>query len=211
MKLTRIDELYLGDHYYLTPQDECYFLREYTARHGFDASETNQIIHNIKKTPDRRGRSEWRYKEQGLKRVATELKATLNPQWLRGATLVPIPPHLAKSDPLYDDRIAQILKLMDDGLGLDIRELVVQRANLDPSHGSASRPKPQELRNNYEIDESLCTPTPNAIGIVDDMLTAGAHFRAMKDMLGDRFPGVGVVGVFFARRITAQEDPAEGG
>lgn len=210
MKLTRIDKLYLGDHYYLTPQDECYFLREYTARQGFDASETNQIILNIKKTPDRRGRGEWRYKEQDLKRVANELKATLNPQWLRAATLVPIPPHLAKDDPLYDDRIAQILKLMDDGIGLDIRELVVQRANLDPSHGSTSRPKPQELLDNYEIDENLCTPTPKAIGIVDDVLTAGAHFRAMKDMLSDRFLGIGVVGVFFARRITAQEDPADG-
>lgn len=210
MKLTRIDELCLGDHYFLTVQDECYFLREYTAREKGPPSETNQIIHNIKKSPDRRGRPEWRYKEQDLKRVAAELKATLSPQWLRVATLVPVPPHVVKSDPLYDDRISQILKLMDGGIGLDIRELVVQRTTLDPSHGSASRPKPHELQGNYEIDEALCTPTPKAIGIIDDIVTAGAHFRAMKDMLGSRFPGISVVGIFFARRITAQEDPAEG-
>lgn len=59
LTLTRVDHLVLGEHHYLTAEDECYFLREYTARRAFDASETNQIIQNIKKPADRRGRPEW--------------------------------------------------------------------------------------------------------------------------------------------------------
>jgi predicted amidophosphoribosyltransferase len=206
LTLTRIDPLILGDHYYLTADDECYFLREYTARGGFAASETNQIIHNLKKPPDRRSRPEWFHKERALERAASELRAALNPAWLRAATMVPIPPHVAKGDPLYDDRVLQIANRMSDGTRIDVRELVVQIATVDPSHQSASRPRPNELRDNYRLDEGLCDPAPATIGILDDILTAGAHFRAIKDMLSERFPAVPVLGIFYARRIVAPEE-----
>jgi hypothetical protein len=211
LTLTRIDPLILGDHYYLTAEDECYFLREYTARGGFDASETNQIIQNLKKTPDRRGRQEWFYKERDIKRAASELRAALNPAWLRATTVVPIPPHVVKGDPLHDDRVLQIATLLGAGAKVDVRELVVQIATVDPSHQRASRPKPHELRANYRLEESLCAPAPTTIGILDDILTAGAHFRAIRDMLAERFPGVPVVGIFYARRIVAPSGEFGGG
>jgi predicted amidophosphoribosyltransferase len=169
----------------------------------FDASETNQIIQNLKKTPDRRGRQEWFYKERDIKQAASELRAALNPAWLRTATIVPVPPHVVKGDPMHDDRVLQIANLLGAGLTIDVREIVVQIATIDPSHQSASRPRPSELRANYRIDETCCEPAPTAIGIVDDMLTAGAHFRAIKDMLSGRFPTASVVGIFYARRIVA--------
>lgn len=157
LTLTRIDPLILGDHYYLTADDECYFLREYTARGGFDASETNQIIQNIKKSPDRRGRQEWFYEERDIKRAASELRAALNPTWLRSATIVPVPPHVVKGDPLHDDRVLQMATLLGAGAQIDVRELVVQLATTPPSHQSASRPRPFELRANYRLGISLCT------------------------------------------------------
>lgn len=206
LTLTRVDHLILGEHHYLTEDDECYFLREYTARRGFDASQTNQIIQNIKKTPDRRGRPEWFYKEQDLRRAASELRAALNPAWLRAATIVPVPPHVVKGDLLHDDRVLQIATLMGSGAKIDVRELVVQIATIDPSHQSASRPRPHELRANYRLEENLCDPAPSMIGILDDILTAGAHFRAIQGLLSERFPGVPVVGIFYARRIAV---PAE--
>lgn len=206
LTLTRVDSLILGDHYYLTADDECYFLREYTARGGFDASETNQIIQNIKKSPERRGRPEWFYKERDLQQAAAELRAALNPAWLRSATIVPVPPHVVKGDPLHDDRVLQIATLMGAGAKTDVRELIVQIATIDSSHQSASRPKPHELRAHYRVDETLCAPAPTTIGVLDDILTAGAHFRASKDILVERFPGVPVVGVFYARRIVAVEE-----
>jgi hypothetical protein len=206
LTLTRVDPLILGDHYYLTADDECYFLREYTARGGFDTSETNQIIQNLKKTPDRRGRQEWFYKERDIKRAASELSAALSPAWLRTATIVPVPPHVVKGDPMHDDRVVQIANLMGTGTTIDVREIVVQIATVDPSHQSTSRPRPHELRANYRIDETCCEPAPTAIGILDDVLTAGAHFRAIRDMLSERFGAVPVVGIFYARRIAPSRE-----
>ena len=51
-RLTKIDDLARPDHFYLTADDECYFLGEYTARKGFAFSPTNQLILNFKKSMD---------------------------------------------------------------------------------------------------------------------------------------------------------------
>jgi predicted amidophosphoribosyltransferase len=207
VKLTRIDDLTLVDHYHLTAEDECYFLREYTPRQGFSYSDTNNIVQNLKKGLDRRGKPEWSYKEQAIRRAAQELRAAWNPQSLRDATVVPIPPHTHRADPLYDDRVTQIAQLM----GANVREIIVQKTSLAASHDSASRPSPSQLRANYEIDEKACTPPPTSIVVLDDMLTAGAHFRAVSDMLKGRFPGVPLAGVFYARRVNLPEGAPEAG
>ena len=83
MKFTRIDQLYLPEHHFLRPDDDCYFLREYTAGKGFAGGQTNSIVTNLKKSPLKRGMPEWRHKEQALGLVADELRALrggLNPR-----------------------------------------------------------------------------------------------------------------------------------
>jgi hypothetical protein len=62
-RLTKIDELTRPDHTYLSPEDECYYLGEYTARKGYAFSPINDLVQNLKKPMDRRGKPEWRYKE----------------------------------------------------------------------------------------------------------------------------------------------------
>jgi len=42
---------------------------------------------------------------------------------------------------------------------------------------------------------------PKHIGLFDDVITAGSHFRAAKDLLQDRFPEAKIVGIFVARRV----------
>jgi predicted amidophosphoribosyltransferase len=210
VKLSRIDGLTLVDHYYLTAEDECYFLREYTPRQGFSYSDTNNLIHNLKKSMDRRGQPGWIYKEQAIRQVAQELRAAWNPQSLRDAAVVPVPPHTNKADPLYDDRVTQIAKL----IGANVREIIVQSASLAASHDSTSRPSPSQLRANYEIDESMCAPPLTSIVVLDDMLTAGAHFRAVSETLKERFPEIPVAGVFYARRVNMSQlspTPTDGG
>ena len=44
-------------------------------------------------------------------------------------------------------------------------------------------------------------PAPAAIAIVDDVLTAATHYRAMHTALSERLPSVPVVGFFIARRV----------
>ena len=85
--------------------------------------------------------------------------------------------------------------------GVDVGEIVRQTASTRSSHGSQQRVTVEELLEVYEIDETLCDPEPKAIAIVDDMLTAGTHFRAMADTLQVRFPDAKIIGLFIAGRV----------
>lgn len=200
----QVDELQLSDHYYLTSDDTCIYFREYTPRQSYEYSETNRLIHNFKKPVDRKGKNEYYYKDKAIDRIQQEIAGCLNKNWLLNATLVPIPPSKSKAHSLYDDRMTQVLK----GIGAwirgqcDVRELIVQTADMDAVHlHNDDRPTPDELRAIYEIDEDLTSPEPKSIGLFDDVITAGSHFRAAKDLLTQRFPGANVVGIFVARRV----------
>ena len=211
-RLTRIDDLTRSDHWYLTPEDECYFLGEYTARKGYAYSATNSLVLNFKKSMDRRDRPEWRYKEQAIARAADAFSGTLDSESLERLTFVPIPPSKARDHPLHDDRLTRMLRAMRNGPSLDIRELVVQTQSTDPVHDREVRPRPAEIEALYRIDEALSEPTPRIVALVDDLLTTGAHFRAAHSILSSRFPGCRILGLFIARRVpnTADLEDIEG-
>ena len=205
-RLTKIDELTRSDHFRISENDECYYLREYTSGGGFQFSDTNQLITNLKKSVDRRGRPEYQHKLRAIATAASELRANLNPDWLRQATLVPIPPSACRTDILFDDRMTQILLQTVANVGGDVRELIVARSSMMPAHLSNVRPGVEELMDNYQIDESLANPVPTIIGVFDDLLTAGSHFSAVKNVLSARFPGAPIIGIFIARRIFPSTD-----
>lgn len=186
---------------HLTAADQCYFLREYTAGRGYAGSETNHLILNLKKPPDRRGKPEWFYKERAIEQVADEFRASVNLSALRRVTLVPMPPSKAKSDPLYDDRMLQVLRAVDVEGQLDIRELLRNRESMDAAHTVTPRPSIADLIANLEVDDALAQPAPRSIALVDDVITTGAHFVAAKTVLESRFPAVPIRGLFVARRV----------
>lgn len=205
-RLLRVDEAILDDHTYLENDDPCYYLREYTSRLGYGYSETNSIISNIKKQMSRRHFPDWRYKCRDILRCARELRTAVGDNLLANITFVPIPPSDAKDDPAYDPRMTQMLRAL--GEGVDVRELLVQRQSVTPSHLSERRPTPNEIEANYlpDIAPALLAPVPRLIALVDDVLTTGAHFIAGKRFLANRFSGVQVVGIFIARRVFPPEE-----
>ena len=85
--------------------------------------------------------------------------------------------------------------------------MVNQRASTNASHevGPGDRVTLEELLDVYEIDETIVEPAPGQMAIVDDVLTAGTHYRAMHTILSQRFPGVPLVGIFIARRVFPDE------
>ena len=205
-RFTEIDELTRPDHYWLTDDDRCYFLGEYTARQGYAYSPTNQLIWNFKKTPDRRGRPEWRYKKQSIRQAAAAFRHALgeDPPPL---VLVPIPPSKARGDRLHDDRITQMLRAIWPDRNADVREMIVQSESTHAAHESSERPTPQQVEARYRIDDALAIPAPGSVAIVDDVLTTGAHFRGASAVLATRFPGVQIVGLFLARRVPDADLP----
>lgn len=87
-----------------------------------------------------------------------------------------------------------------------MRELIVQQTSTVPAHLSGEyRPRVSEILENYAIDERLAEPSPTAVGLFDDILTAGSHFKAAKVLLQQRFGDIPVVGIFIARRIFPAE------
>lgn len=198
--LTRLDELLLPEYRFLESSDECYFLREYTAGKGYAFSVTNDLILNFKKSPAVRETPQWFYKGQALDELARELQGALDLAWLRRATLVPMPPSKAPGHPEHDDRMLQLLRRLA-AAPLDIRELLVQAQSMSPAHASLARPRPEAIAANYRIAEPHAEPTPTTIGLFDDVLTTGAHFKAAQQVLRARFPGVPILGIFLARTV----------
>jgi hypothetical protein len=200
-KLTVIDDLLRRDHYYLTADDEVAFFGEYTARKGYAHSDTNQLIINLKKKPNKRGLPEWKYKEQAIQRASDIIRGgfDLNKLLADGVVIVPMPPSKARGHPLHDDRMLRVALGVHPAL--QVRELLRCKLSMDASHESDVRPKPPELAANMEIDEGKADPPPTTILLLDDVLTTGAHFVAAKQVLRGRFPAADVLGVFVARRL----------
>jgi predicted amidophosphoribosyltransferase len=185
IRLSLIDESNRDDHSRLTANDSCYYLFEYTSHRGYSFSSTNQLI----------------------AACGRHLGAALNPNWLNEATLVPVPGSKAQGHPDHDNRIERICRAMRQP-SPDVRALVVQTESTTASHeaGDGERVTVEELLAVYQINEALAAPVPRSIAIVDDVLTAGTHYRAMHIVLSARFPIVPIIGLFIARRVFPDDD-----
>lgn len=198
-RFTEVADLARPDHYYLTEGDACYCIGEYAVHEDTRYSRTNNLIWNFKKNMDRRGKPDWWYKEQAIQQIAATIGAAVGPDALDRLTFVPIPPSKAKDDPLHDDRLARMLRATRPNRPPDVRELVVQTLSTGAAHEDELPRIPREIEKVYRIDDTLITPKPKTIAIVDDILTTGAHFRAAKSILSTRFPNTPILGLFVAR------------
>ena len=201
VRFRRIDDSNRHDHYHLSEGDRCIFLYEYTSGEGYGFSDTNSLISNLKKKPSESWKNGYSYKGKAINRCAGDLAAALNPKWLEIATLIPAPSSKAEGHPDFDDRLVRILA----GLGrthlVDVRPMVKNTVSRAAAHESNVRPTVDELIASYQIDEQMAgLKEVRQIGIFDDVLTAGTTFRAMSSVLGKRFPGVPITGIFIARR-----------
>lgn len=187
--------------------DKVYYLFEYTSGRNYTFGATNNLISNLKKKPSRKGQPDYKYKLQGMRECGRLLSEAINHSWLQSATLVPVQPSKAHDHPDYDDRMAKICNKIPADFSLDVRELVVQTESTDAAHESHVRPSVEDLLEIYEIDEDLALPAPQRIAIIDDVLTAGTHYRAMHTVLAARFPNSQIVGMFIARRVFPENDP----
>lgn len=201
VRLTQIDDLTLQHHPYLEPGDQCFYWGEYRVRTGYGGGPTNQLITNIKKSPLLRDTRQYYYKERDIGKAGQVLGASVRAS-AQPLTIVPVPPSHIPGHPEYDDRMLNIARIMVQGTASVARELVRQTEGYDPSHAAEGghRLTPEELMAIYEIPAGEAEPH-NTIVVLDDVLTKGAHFRAMKRKILERFPGKTVVGLFIARSV----------
>lgn len=207
--LRKADDLIKRGHSHLQERDEVYFLGEYTVHERSEYSRVNQLIMNYKKPMNRRGLSEWSYKEEAIRQVADLFRVLiLREKYLseriHDATLVPIPPSMTKSRAEYDDRNFKMLQLLRPKG--DIRELILQKETRDPLHKLKNTLRnPQDLMKNYYLNHDVLKPAPKEIWLFDDVLTKGTHYRAAQTFLQLEFPDIPIVGFFIARAISKPE------
>jgi hypothetical protein len=198
----QIDDSTREAHYHLTADDTCLFFYEYTSGQTWAFSQTNSLIGNLKKKPSTSSENELYYKGRAIAQCAADFRGALNLDYLKKtATIVAVPCSKTTDHPDYDNRMERVAKLITPGL--DIRNLVIQTQSTVPDHeaGAGGRTTVEQLIALYKIDESLAKPAPKEIIVLDDVLTAGKHFRAMSTVLAKRFPGVPIYGLFIARRV----------
>lgn len=199
-KLSKIDQLTVGDHFHLTVSDEVWYFGEYSSGKGFQYSPCNQLITNLKHGVEHRGTARWPYKTAAIAKVGFALSKVIgaNP----ASTFVPIPPSVVKADPAYDSRNLDILNDFKRRIGgaADVRELLYQQYSTRRSHLSDERVTQQELIDAYCIDESCATPLPQSVVLFDDVLTTGSHFLAARHVIQQRFGNIRVAGLVVCRR-----------
>lgn len=198
-KLSQIDELTRPDHYYLLDSDQCYYFGEYTARKGFSHSATNSLILNLKKNVVHAGQPGYQYKNVAIQNVSNCLNSLLSHPEL--ISFVPVPPSKHRNDPLYDNRLNQVLdqfRVLNNNV--DYRDLVIQTTSTEATHNADNRLSPEELLDLYTIDQSLIAGIRQHIFIFDDMLTTGSHFKAIEQLLNNYIDNIIIYGLFVARR-----------
>lgn len=202
----QIDESNISDCYYLDSNDVCYYWGTYTAGKGHKFSRTNQLISNLKKPMDRKKYPlEWRHKVKAMKVCAELVRSSLDgikEDEGMHILLVPIPPSKAKTDPMYDDRMSEIARLATKTTitkNIYFDELIIQAESTEASHTlSEKRPNPEALSKRYSFTKKIPNEVTHII-LVDDVLTTGSHFKAIKLMIKAERPDIEVEGLFIAK------------
>jgi len=202
----------LADHPFLTNTDLCHYLGEYHPEGDFETPAEhrriadNRLLHDFNIPPQAEDPSARQRKNRAIRHWAQKIKEALSDfAACKQHVFVSIPPPRIRTDEGYDDRMPQALRhaLGEDGR---IVELIVQRKS-EPAAGPATAqerlPDLASIQANYFIDEAtaeLVSPDTAGIVLCDDLLATGAHFAAARNLLGETFPQVRIMGLFLTRQ-----------
>lgn len=195
--MTQVDALIRRDHSFLEESDNCYFLGEFRSKEYKNPG--TDLIGNFKKGPEATGYPA-KYRNDAIRQIGETLARTK----YQGRLFVPVPPSEAPDDPLIDHRLRLALEAAREFKpDFAFAELVYQAHATRKSHvdDGLGRVSVEELLDVYRLNESLIDAPPQSIVILDDVLTTGRHYRAMRTYLGRHFPSAAYIGLFVCRRI----------
>jgi len=201
-RLLKIDESLIDEYLSLEKSDLCFFLGEYAARQGYQFSEMNQLVYNLKKPLSVIDQPHWSYKEKSINQIADLIISLKAWQKLKDCLWIPIPPSKVTSHKEYDNRLTKVLiKIKEKEPNFSFSEILVSKENRDSAHLGAKRLGITEHINNLSIDQSKIISTQKPIIIFDDVITSGASFKAAQILLKKIYPDSTIVGFFVARSI----------
>ena len=178
-----------------------FYARTYTVGQNYSHSDTNQYIHNLKKSPARPA-SELRYKNEAIEKFAQEAKPLFDRNAQTQIDLVPMPPSKLTGHPEYDDRIHRVAQRIEE-LCPNVRCLPLLRgtSNRDAAHVGTATRSVKQIFDTIEIDGAVAPQhRPDArIILLDDIATSGASFVAALRRITDQFPDAKTAVVIWAK------------
>jgi hypothetical protein len=212
-RLTGIDESNRDEHYFLAPDDHCYFFGEFFSNKGYSGGPTNQLITNYKRTPSEIAASPKAsalryYRDRAIAEIAAGMRRQFR-SLVERCTFVPLPSSKIFGDLDYCDRLEQTLRrAFGDFPHVDIRILLRQTESIPADHKrlreGCRRIRYEDLLAITEIDDTqLAQPLRDAVILFDDVITSGKHYKVAKTRVLEISPGREILGIFVARAIHA--------
>jgi hypothetical protein len=194
---TAIDDLTELPPPHLPPEDQCVYARVYRPGQSYGGGPGNQAIYNLKMRPSVKTENpkQWYYRERAVQQFATELFQIVDD----GTVVIRALGSKPISHPEYSDAIEQALAvLVRLNHSVRIEAPVVLTQEL-PSAKLGGIRNPWSLREYYEWVGFQ--QVPRSTVIVDDVVTTGGHYRALRDIIAEHHPGIELSGAFWARTV----------
>jgi predicted amidophosphoribosyltransferase len=185
-----------------------YYARTYTIGQGYRYSSTNQLVLNLKISPNQPA-DRLVYKNRAIVQCAREVAEfftqSVNPDL--PIILVPMPPSKTRSHPEYDDRMEQVAQQVDQRcsnvMWAPLLETII---NSESYHTRSEIRDPDDLYRLMSV-QSNQTVLYNAeahIVLIDDILTSGLHFSVARRHLLEHFENAPIHGIFWAKADRAK-------
>ena len=196
-----------GQVFHLKENDFLVYAREFVSGKGYQGGLTNSLILNFKKPPYKKENPpEWKHREKAVKQFAKEIELLLRS--IKRAVLTAIPSSNKKDHPKYDNRFEDLfIEILKSHPEWIIEWPVEIKENIEPSHISKEK-NPDVLKKNY-FWKGFKNKEPEALYIFDDIMTTGAHFRAMSDFLRENQYKGKIIGICWAKAVAPPPDPEE--
>jgi len=164
--------------------------RTYTVGEGFDFSETNQYILNLKMSPLVENKSRLKYKQEAIRQFADEVIELFKEIMTEDISfvIIPIPPSKTKLDSAYDDRMEQVAKRISNYFNeIDYIPLLETKTSKESFSKSRRSRNWEYIYDNLSVNNVLLNSDleDKEIILIDDVLTSGAHFYAARQKLMD--------------------------
>ena len=208
---------------HLKAEDCCFYAREYQAGKNWKAGETNQLISNFKKlrslkTIEYHGQTvqvispEWPYREKAVQQFQKEwfyfFENYIQHTSDRETTITAIPSSKHKTDLEYDNRFEDLFKKITETFSKRYHDVIlnvewpVEIKNTMPAFhiSTENRLPPGKIKANYQW-KGFKQQSPKTLFIFDDVITTGAHFRAISDFLMENGYTGKIIGIFWAKAI----------
>lgn len=180
---------------YLSDSDKCIYQYEYYSGESYEY-ENNQIVFNFKKPPDANGQI---YKTEAVRHFAQLLIDTNFPS---NSAITAAPTSKPSNSPMYDSRLEDVLKIFSTSVNsVPVLKCFDAVQETVPAHLAESGRSPKLAAQNIRLLNFNLPENIRQLFILDDVITTGSMFIAMKNLLLKNFPNLQIYGIFLAKAI----------